>query len=167
MIQQPLHVSTPILLDTPDHSISQQHDRSGSSTPKPGVSPSGSIKRKASVKRKKSSNVQPPRQAQQPHAQLSIDRVSVSPQPQMLTRMLSPQPHSSFFQFTEVHGDDYLYKDDSEADLVRIVPEFRPSNDKAVQVPQDLLKQAENDTQPDDNEDVIEVIQKASKLGLH
>ena len=70
----------------------------------------------------------------------------MSPQPQMLTRMLSPQPHSSFFQFTEVHGDDYQYKDDSigPADLVRIAPEFRPSNDKAVQVPQDLLKQGCN-----------------------
>jgi hypothetical protein len=86
-----------------------------------------------------------PHGQQSPHGQLSIDRIS--PQPQMMTRMLSPQPHSSFFQFTEVHDhDDYQYQDDSimPGDLVRKVSEIRTSNDKAVQVPQDLLNHGYN-----------------------
>ena len=129
------------------------------------------MQRRSSVKRKqKSKNGQPPKQAQQSQAQqlqgnqlqgqhiqnqqpqvqlpspqghLSVDRVS--PQPQLMTRMLSPQPHSSFFQYTEVYDHDD-YQDDSiiQTDVVRKISEIYTSNDKAVQVPQDLLNQGYN-----------------------
>ena len=88
-------------------------------------------------------NQQPQVQLPSPQGHLSVDRVS--PQPQLMTRMLSPQPHSSFFQYTEVYDHDD-YQDDSliQNDVVRKISEIYTSNDKAVQVPQDLLNQGYN-----------------------
>ena len=83
----------------------------------------------------------------------------------MSTRMLSPQPHSSLFHYTEVFDtiapeNQYEEATINSADLIKTTPEMRQSNDKAIQV--DLLKDENGSPGPSD--EVVEIVEQASKL---